>query len=68
MEQSIMVSHLKLNETDLQEINSILKDKQGPKGAVYELEREKDGPHGQIMKYNLNQLHSSSHLEELCVR
>lgn len=26
----------------------------GPSGAVFELERDRDGPHGRIMKYDLN--------------
>ncbi|MFT5196315.1 MAG: hypothetical protein ACI85U_003347, partial [Candidatus Promineifilaceae bacterium] len=26
----------------------------GPHGPVYALERDKDGTHGRIMKYNLN--------------
>lgn len=50
------LSAFKFNLTDenLVDIMSILANKQGPGGAVYELERDRNGPHGRIMKYNLN--------------
>ncbi len=34
-------------------------------GAVYELERVRDGPHGRIMRYNLQQLRGAAALTEL---
>jgi aryl-alcohol dehydrogenase-like predicted oxidoreductase len=34
-------------------------------GTVYELERVRDGPHGRIMRYNLQQLRGASALVEL---
>jgi aryl-alcohol dehydrogenase-like predicted oxidoreductase len=44
-----------LEENHLQNIDKILEKSTGPQGAVYELEREKEGKHGAIMRYNLNE-------------
>ena len=35
-------------------IDAVLAERKGPRGDTYALERDKDGPHGRIMKYNLN--------------
>jgi aryl-alcohol dehydrogenase-like predicted oxidoreductase len=43
-----------LDEGDLQNIAQVINLSQGPKGRFYELERDKKGKHGAIMKYNLN--------------
>jgi aryl-alcohol dehydrogenase-like predicted oxidoreductase len=43
-----------LDETDTAAIDSVLAQRQGPLGDTYALERDKDGRHGRIMKYNLN--------------
>ena len=59
---------LVLTEADTADIQSVLDCSQGPKGHVYELEREWEGPHAAIMKYNLNQVNRGQHLEELCRR
>jgi hypothetical protein len=32
----------------------VLAHRKGPGGDCYTLERDRDGPHGRIMKYNLN--------------
>ena len=45
----------KLSEIDLMKINSLLSESKGPNGPFYELERDKTGKHGSIMKYNLNE-------------
>ena len=67
--QSIAASTtLKLTVQDVAEIDTILVRAKGPSGSVYELEREFKGPHGRIMKYNLNQINQGAHLEELCHR
>jgi len=50
------------------EIEAILVKAKGPSGSIYELEREFKGPHGRVMKYNLNQINQGAHLEELCHR
>lgn len=44
-----------LTSKDIESIQSIIKLSSGPKGAFYELERDKTGKHGSIMKYNLNE-------------
>jgi len=44
-----------LDENDLNTISKITNRSKGPKGPFYELERDKTGKHGSIMKYNLNE-------------
>lgn len=48
------LSTFRLDESDLNEIHFVIKHGSGPKGPFYELERDKQGKHGSIMKYNLN--------------
>ena len=43
-----------LEHTDLAAIDEVLAGRSGPQGDVYELERDRNGPHGRIMKYNLS--------------
>lgn len=45
---------LVLTNENIQAIEEILNQRQGPNGSVYELEKDRNGPHGRIMKYNLN--------------
>jgi len=45
---------LSLEETDRADIEAVVSKRQGPEGDVYELERDRSGRHGAIMKYNLN--------------
>jgi aryl-alcohol dehydrogenase-like predicted oxidoreductase len=49
------LSSFKLDATDLEAIAQLLEKAQGPNGPFYELERDKEGKHGRIMKYNLNE-------------
>lgn len=49
------ISHFNLDETDLKTLQTIVDKAQGPLGPFYELERDKTGKHGAIMKYNLNE-------------
>lgn len=44
-----------LDIDDLNQIETIVALSKGPKGPFYELERDKTGKHGSIMKYNLNE-------------
>lgn len=44
-----------LDEDDLNKIAAIVEQSKGPNGPFYELERDKSGKHGAIMKYNLNE-------------
>lgn len=48
------VAAIKLSGEDLAQIKSIVDRSSGPNGPVNELERDKTGKHGAIMKYNLN--------------
>lgn len=48
------LDRITLTDSDLAEIEEITNQAQGPKGPFYELERDKKGKHGIIMKYNLN--------------
>jgi len=43
-----------LEKENLNQIEKILSQGNGPNGPFYELERDKTGKHGSIMKYNLN--------------
>ena len=43
-----------LDKMDISAIEEITKKSIGPAGPVYDLERDKNGPHGAIMRYNLN--------------
>jgi len=43
-----------LDAEDLAGIDAVTRRRQGPPGDVYALERDRDGPHGRIMKYTLN--------------
>jgi aryl-alcohol dehydrogenase-like predicted oxidoreductase len=44
-----------LDAEDLAALGRIDQRRSGPKGDVYDLERDREGPHGRIMKYELNQ-------------
>ncbi len=45
-----------LSEMDVATIDNILSQQKGQDGDVFDKERIKDGPHGRIMKYNLNNI------------
>jgi aryl-alcohol dehydrogenase-like predicted oxidoreductase len=45
---------LQLTEADQAAIDAFLAETPVPSGDVYELERDRDGRHGRIMRYNLN--------------
>ncbi len=46
---------ISLTAADVRLIDDLKSRYPGPQGPFYALERIKDGPHGRIMKYNLNQ-------------
>ena len=50
--QTLAALKVGLLEQDLQTLNGL--SGRGIAGDVYELERDRNGPHGRIMKYNLN--------------
>lgn len=66
--ESIIASSIVLTSSDLHAIDQVVCGSGGPKGDVYELERIVGGCHGNIMKYNLNNLNKGPHLDELCQR
>jgi aryl-alcohol dehydrogenase-like predicted oxidoreductase len=54
-----LVSHARIGEialsaADHAAIGAVTARRLGPPGDVYELERDREGPHGRIMKYGLN--------------
>ena len=49
------LDYFNLNNDDLEAISKIIDISKGPYGPCYELERDKTGKHGSIMKYNLNE-------------
>jgi aryl-alcohol dehydrogenase-like predicted oxidoreductase len=48
------VGALVLDAEDLANLEAVTRRRAGPAGDVYALERDREGPHGRIMKYNLN--------------
>ncbi|MEO8747708.1 MAG: aldo/keto reductase [Rhodanobacter sp.] len=53
LQDTVRLGTLKLSARDRQDIDAILAQRSGPNGEVYGLERDRSGPHGAIMKYNL---------------
>ncbi|NNE86761.1 MAG: aldo/keto reductase [Silicimonas sp.] len=52
--KTLEVFSFELDADDHAAIQAVLKDAPGPQGAVFALERDRNGRHGRIMKYNLN--------------
>jgi aryl-alcohol dehydrogenase-like predicted oxidoreductase len=50
------IGQLRLHVDDLASIAKVIGQRQGPLGDVYDLERDRSGAHGRIMKYELNAL------------
>lgn len=55
LQENLEIQTLRLSDRDLEAIRRVTARRSGPHGDVYDLERDKDGRHGRIMKYNLNQ-------------
>jgi aryl-alcohol dehydrogenase-like predicted oxidoreductase len=51
---TLQVFDVALDDVDRAAIDAVLAKSIGPNGAVFGLERDRNGRHGQIMKYNLN--------------
>ena len=49
------IADLQLDAADAQAIQAVLRQRRGPCGDVYSLERDRTGRHGRIMKYDLHQ-------------
>ena len=45
---------LTLEDSDVAAVHAVTRLRRGPSGDVYSLERDRDGRHGRIMKYDLN--------------
>lgn len=52
--KTLEVFRFRLDDSDLAEISAFLDKAPGPQGPVFALERDRNGRHGRIMKYNLN--------------
>jgi aryl-alcohol dehydrogenase-like predicted oxidoreductase len=54
LKANMAIADLKLGPRDLTLIDDVLRQRQGPAGDAFALERDRSGRHGSIMKYNLN--------------
>jgi aryl-alcohol dehydrogenase-like predicted oxidoreductase len=54
LNDTVAIGRLRLTPADLEAIEAVLARARPLAGDVYELERDRHGPHGAIMKYNLN--------------
>ena len=51
---NVAAAAIPLTAGDIGEVEAVASRGEGPIGDVYDLERDRAGPHGSIMKYNLN--------------
>jgi aryl-alcohol dehydrogenase-like predicted oxidoreductase len=51
---NIAIMQLQRAPGDIAEIDAVLSQRRGPEGDAFNLERDRSGRHGSIMKYNLN--------------
>ena len=56
VEKIKILKAFELDKSDLEDINGVISKSQGPKGKVYDMERQKDSKHAKIMRYNQNKL------------
>ena len=54
IDETLASFNVSLTPANVEAIEAITAQSDGPKGSVYELESDRAGPHGRIMKYNLN--------------
>jgi len=54
MPRNVQAFSFVLSPEERTRIRALLDEAPGPLGDVFELERDRDGPHGRIMKYDLN--------------
>jgi aryl-alcohol dehydrogenase-like predicted oxidoreductase len=50
------IGALKLDPSDVEALDVVTRGASGPLGDIYALERDRHGPHGRIMKYELNKV------------
>ena len=51
--ETVSIFDLELDREDRLAIDAVLAQRRGPNGGIYELEGDRSGRHGRIMKYNL---------------
>ena len=56
VDENLKVFSFALDADDNRALDAVLSKRQGPEGDCYDLERDKDGRHGRIMRYNQNAL------------
>ncbi|MFK7862117.1 MAG: aldo/keto reductase [Granulosicoccus sp.] len=54
IKDTLAAAKLELSDANTEAIENVIALRTGPRGLVYELEGDRDGRHGRIMKYNLN--------------
>ncbi|MCZ4291801.1 aldo/keto reductase [Hoeflea alexandrii] len=54
LDRNLAIPDIKLSEADFADINAVLGRANPVPGDVYTLERDRNGRHGSVMKYNLN--------------
>jgi aryl-alcohol dehydrogenase-like predicted oxidoreductase len=54
LQHTLRAFKIKMNADDRISLQRVLDQRQGPHGPVFGLERDTEGVHGRIMKYNLN--------------
>jgi aryl-alcohol dehydrogenase-like predicted oxidoreductase len=54
LDETLAVFGLRLDAQDHAQLAALLAAHPGPAGDTYTLERDRNGPHGRIMKYELN--------------
>ncbi len=54
LDRNLAIPGIKLSEEDFAEINAVLARANPVPGDIYTLERDRNGKHGSVMKYNLN--------------
>ncbi len=56
VDENLKLFEFQLKQKDYEAIENIIGQRKGPAGDVFDIERIKDGPHGSIMRYHLNQI------------
>ncbi len=55
LDSQARIADLRLDAQDRSSIEAITRQRRGPAGDIYELERDRSSVHGRIMKYDLNE-------------
>ena len=61
-------ARLKLETTHVEKIQAVIEQSKGPNGFFYQLERDREGPHGKIMRYNCGRFGLIDHCNEFIER